>query len=155
MHGYNVDWYAALGGAIAMEQMLNRGKKPSEKKITVVLFSWPSNGSMMPFAAYKSDRTDARDSGKAIGRALLKLKDFLGTLRIDAKNKNHNKRRDKQNLSIQQQLSVSQVYYKCAVLHNVSMEFKRNFLFVYFVYIVTKVYVALLVQTSNSHRTGS
>jgi len=87
MHGYNVDWYAALGGAIAMEQMLNRGKKPSEKKITVVLFSWPSNGSMMPFAAYKSDRTDARDSGKAIGRALLKLKDFLGTLRIDAKNK--------------------------------------------------------------------
>ena len=87
MHGYNVDWYAALGGAIAMEQMLNRGKKPSEKKITVVLFSWPSNGSMMPFAAYKSDRTDARDSGKAIGRALLKLNDFLGTLRIDAKNK--------------------------------------------------------------------
>ena len=62
---------------------------------------------------------------------------------------------NKQNLSIQQQLSVSQVYYKCAVLHNVSMEFKRNFLFVYFVYIVTKVCVGLLVQTSNSHRTGS
>ena len=62
---------------------------------------------------------------------------------------------NKQNLSIQQQLSISQVYYKCAVLHNVSMEFKRNFLFVYFVYIVTKVCVALLVQTSNSHRTGS
>ena len=87
MHGYNVDWYEAVGGAIAMEQMLNREKKPSDKKVTVVLFSWPSNGSMMPFAAYKSDRTDARDSGKAIGRALLKLKDFLGTLRTDAKNK--------------------------------------------------------------------
>ena len=87
MHGYNVDWYEAVGSALAMEQMLNRARKATEKKIAVVLFSWPSNGSMMPFAAYKSDRTDARDSGKAIGRALLKLKDFLGTLREDARNK--------------------------------------------------------------------
>ena len=42
---------------------------------------------------------------------------------------------------------------QCCTMY--SMEFKRNFLFVYFVYIVTKVCVGLLVQTSNIHRTGS
>ncbi len=44
----------------------------------VVLFSWPSNGEMVPLMSYYSDRTDAKASGPAMARALLKLHDFLG-----------------------------------------------------------------------------
>lgn len=80
IHGYNVTWEAAVGSALSLQLMLNRGKKADEKGVLVVLFSWPSDGSMMPFAAYKSDRSDARDSAQAIGRGLLKLRDFLGML---------------------------------------------------------------------------
>ena len=84
IHGYNVSWYDAVGTAKALEYMLNRNTKDDDKKVMVVLFSWPSDGSMMPFAAYKSDRSDARDSGQAIGRAILKLKDFLTQVHTNA-----------------------------------------------------------------------
>lgn len=85
LHGYSVSWEAAVGGALALEYMLNSKRKDGDKEVMVVLFSWPSDGNKMPFAAYKSDRSDARDSGKAVGRALLKLKDFLGTLHRHAR----------------------------------------------------------------------
>lgn len=80
IHGYAVDWKDAVASAIALELMLNSKRGTKDKPVKVVLFSWPSNGSNMPYAAYKSDRVDARDSGKSIGRALLKLRDFLATL---------------------------------------------------------------------------
>lgn len=84
IHGYNVSWEDAVGSAMSLQYMLNRNKKEDDKKVIVVLFTWPSNGSMMPFAAYKSDRSDARDSAQAIARAILKLKDFLGKIKISA-----------------------------------------------------------------------
>lgn len=84
IHGYNVSWEAAAGSAMSLQFMLNRNRKEGDKKVIVVLFTWPSNGSMMPFAAYKSDRSDARDSAQAIARAILKLKDFLGQIKIGA-----------------------------------------------------------------------
>ena len=83
IHGYNVSWDEAVGSALSLQFMINSQQKRDAKEVIVVLFSWPSNGSMMPFAAYKSDRSDARDSGKAIGRGFLKLKDFLSTLHRD------------------------------------------------------------------------
>lgn len=45
-------------------------------------FSWPSDGEMVPFKSYHSDREDAAFSGIAMARALLRLTDYL------AKNKN-------------------------------------------------------------------
>ncbi|MFT6845070.1 MAG: esterase/lipase superfamily enzyme [Flavobacteriales bacterium] len=84
IHGYNVSWNEAVGGALALQYMLNRNRKEGGKKITVVLFSWPSDGSMMPYAAYKSDRSDARDSAQAISRGVLKLRDFLTQLKINS-----------------------------------------------------------------------
>ncbi|NOQ25555.1 MAG: alpha/beta hydrolase [Bacteroidales bacterium] len=84
IHGYSVSWEDAVGGALALEFMLNSHRSDSEKNIAVVLFSWPSNGSKMPFAAYHSDREDARDSAKALGRAFLKLKDYLAALQTEA-----------------------------------------------------------------------
>jgi len=87
IHGYNVSWEDAVGSAMSLQFMLNRKRKDGDKKVVVVLFTWPSNGSMMPFAAYKSDRSDARDSAQAIARAILKLKDFLGQIKVNASDK--------------------------------------------------------------------
>ncbi len=82
VHGYNVSWKEAVGSAMALQEMLRRraAHGTSGTDPIVVLFSWPSDGSMMPFAAYKSDRADARMSGYALGRALLKLRDYLASL---------------------------------------------------------------------------
>ena len=82
IHGYSVSWEAAVASALSLEMMLNSKRKGDSKKVKVVLFSWPSDGSKLPWA-YRSDRVDARDSGKAFGRAFLKLRDFLGTLKKD------------------------------------------------------------------------
>jgi esterase/lipase superfamily enzyme len=86
IHGYNVSWHQAVGSALSLQLMLNRkGVDDQKQKVLVVLFSWPSDGSMFPFRAYKADRADARDSGYAVGRALLKLRDFLEDLRGQAR----------------------------------------------------------------------
>lgn len=59
--------------------MLNRSEIRPKKKgdVLVVLFTWPSDGSALPFVAYRSDRTEAVGSGYALGRGMLKLRDFL------------------------------------------------------------------------------
>ncbi len=82
IHGYSVSWEAAVGGALALQMMLNRKNKG--KGVMVVLFTWPSDGSKLPWA-YKNDRDDAVDSGKAFGRGVLKLRDFLGKLMVKAR----------------------------------------------------------------------
>jgi esterase/lipase superfamily enzyme len=43
----------------------------------MALFSWPSDGSMMPYLAYANDRRDAAASGAALARGLLKIYDYL------------------------------------------------------------------------------
>lgn len=85
IHGFNVSWNDAVGSALALQEQLNH-QRPDRNVggslgTSVVLYSWPSDGSAMPFAAYKSDRSDAVSSGKAVGRGFLKLRDFLASLR--------------------------------------------------------------------------
>ena len=79
VHGFNVSWWDAVGSALALKVMLNQQKSSTQKNkdVLVVLFSWPSDGSALPFAAYRSDRTEAMGSGFALGRGFLKLRDFL------------------------------------------------------------------------------
>jgi esterase/lipase superfamily enzyme len=78
IHGFNVAWNEAVGSALALQAMLNHhGDQP----VVVVLFTWPSDGRALPFTSYRSDRTDAKASGYAVGRALLKFRDFLAGLR--------------------------------------------------------------------------
>lgn len=72
LHGYNVSFAEAVADATKLQTELNKGNK-----CMVVLFSWPSDGSMMPFLAYASDRQDAAASGPAFARAFMKLADFL------------------------------------------------------------------------------
>jgi esterase/lipase superfamily enzyme len=82
IHGFNVTWVEAVASAMALQEQLNRRDEGKPKReVHVVLFTWPSNGRALPYVSYKSDRTDARASGGAVGRALLKTRDFLHELR--------------------------------------------------------------------------
>ncbi len=90
IHGYNVSWEDAVGTAAALEATMNRPDPAprgagddtvtSTQAVRVVLFTWPSNGQALPFASYKSDRGDAAGSAGAVGRGLLKVRDFLHEL---------------------------------------------------------------------------
>jgi len=81
IHGYNVSWDDAVATALSLQFMVNSQRGNDDKEVMVVLFSWPSNGSFMPYAAYRSDRADAEESGNSIGRGILKFRDFLGKLK--------------------------------------------------------------------------
>ncbi|WP_428243913.1 alpha/beta hydrolase [Gynuella sp.] len=94
IHGFNVSWASAVGTALAMEMMLNRVPAKTahpilmpQQKVRVVLFSWPSDGKIIPWRSYGNDRQEAQLSGEAVGRAMLKLRDFLVRLRLDARKK--------------------------------------------------------------------
>jgi esterase/lipase superfamily enzyme len=77
VHGYNVTFREAIvSGALI--------RRNYARPLNVVVFSWPSDGSMMPLLAYKRDRTDAAVSGPAFARGLLRLRDFLASVRADS-----------------------------------------------------------------------
>ncbi|MDH5741294.1 MAG: alpha/beta hydrolase [Nitrospira sp.] len=82
IHGFNVSWSDAVGSALSLQEMLNHCPEgDSEQSVQVVLFTWPSDGMALPFVSYKSDRSEAAGSGNAVGRAILKVRDFLASLR--------------------------------------------------------------------------
>lgn len=90
VHGYNVTWEQAVGTAAALEAMVNRpggNDTLPQQAVRVVLFTWPSDGTALPFASYKSDRADARGSAGAVGRGLLKVRDFLHQLGRDRRDR--------------------------------------------------------------------
>jgi esterase/lipase superfamily enzyme len=76
LHGFNVTFHEALVTAAALHEAYG-----GTAGIQVVAFSWPSDGSAMPIVGYRRDRDDAKASGPALGRALLKLRDFLTEVR--------------------------------------------------------------------------
>jgi esterase/lipase superfamily enzyme len=47
------------------------------RPMVMFLFTWPGDGSKLPFLAYASDRDDAKASGAALGRGMQKLAHFL------------------------------------------------------------------------------
>ena len=82
IHGFNVSWHDAVGSALAMQEMFNNSPtKDPNQNLLVILFTWPSDGMALPFVSYKSDRTEAQASGYAFGRGMLKVRDFLMTLK--------------------------------------------------------------------------
>ena len=86
IHGFNVSWFDAVGSALALQLMLQNAKsKDPNQKVLVILFTWPSDGMALPWASYKSDRSEAAGSGAAVGRAFLKTRDFLSDLHDRAK----------------------------------------------------------------------
>jgi esterase/lipase superfamily enzyme len=86
IHGFNVSWHSAVGSALALQAMLrNAPTRDTGQDVLVILFTWPSDGMALPWASYKSDRSEATGSGAAVGRAFLKARDFLADLRDRAK----------------------------------------------------------------------
>lgn len=79
IHGYNVTFKEALitGSQLAIN---HRGMNDG-RGVNVICFSWPSDGSMMPWKAYSSDRQDAAASGPAFARGLLKVAEFLQSMK--------------------------------------------------------------------------
>lgn len=75
IHGYNVTFRAALTAAANLKR--NFAPHGGHRGVNVVLFSWPSDGSMMPYVAYGNDRQDAAASGPAFARGFLKAAKFL------------------------------------------------------------------------------
>jgi esterase/lipase superfamily enzyme len=78
IHGFDYKFDEALVGLGLLRQRLNLGRFAAAN---MIVFTWPSDGTMTPFLSYASDRRDARDSGEAGGRALLQLSDFLDALK--------------------------------------------------------------------------
>ena len=79
IHGFNVSFMGALeAGALLGDSLRIRDRdEDKERRVNVVVFSWPSDGSAVPLMSYYSDREDARVSGPAVARAFLKLRDFI------------------------------------------------------------------------------
>jgi len=75
IHGYNTSFQEALTAGARLQSNLQNYRQ--DRGLDLAVFSWPSDGSAMPYLAYGSDRQEARASGPAFARAFLKLTDFL------------------------------------------------------------------------------
>ncbi len=74
IHGFNTSFEESLRAGARLATAL------SERPLVLCVFSWPSDGSLLPYLAYASDRDDARASGVALGRGLQKLSHWLRRL---------------------------------------------------------------------------
>jgi esterase/lipase superfamily enzyme len=77
LHGFANSFQNSLQRAAALQALY----ATPEQDLIVVMFSWPSNGTVQPAWNYFSDREDAEASGIAMGRALKRLGEFLEALR--------------------------------------------------------------------------
>ncbi len=73
IHGFNYTFHESLIDAARLKRTYETDDCP----YTFFVFSWPSDGSLMPYIAYANDRADARTSGTALGRGLLTLGKFV------------------------------------------------------------------------------
>ncbi len=72
VHGFNNSFRDSLRSGFKLAR-----KFP---QMNILVFSWPSDGSMAPWLAYASDRHDAAASGPALARGLLKFTNYLCAL---------------------------------------------------------------------------
>lgn len=83
LHGFASDFSTCLQRAAQLSDAWTiapaDGGPPASPH--VFAFSWPSNGKTVPAWEYFSDRDDAEASGKAMARAVLRLRDFLARVR--------------------------------------------------------------------------
>lgn len=75
IHGFGFSFDDAVKRTAELKEIYG-AKGP----MNVFLFSWPGDGEMIPFMSYYSDRSDARNSGMAMARTFLFLRDFVGQM---------------------------------------------------------------------------
>lgn len=76
VHGFGFSFKDAIRRAAALKRKYSAGNP-----INLFVFTWPGDGRMIPYLSYYSDRSDARNSGMAMARTFLFLRDFLEELR--------------------------------------------------------------------------
>jgi len=73
IHGFNNTFADAVETAAELADRYGE----AGQALRVVLFSWPSEGKLFPPTRYFDDRTSARLSAMALGRALARLRDLI------------------------------------------------------------------------------
>lgn len=81
LHGYGCSFENALSNAARLRTQWGTKAQP----LHTAMFSWPSNGRLLPWIDYHSDRDDARSSAKAVARSLERLLSYLRDLSRPAK----------------------------------------------------------------------
>lgn len=88
LHGFANTFDDSMGRAAQLHEEYQITPKPDSSgpsrepyRPLVFSFSWPSNGRAFPRYEYQSDRDDAQASGVAVARALLRLLQYLRSLR--------------------------------------------------------------------------
>ena len=76
VHGFNTTFGRALNDAARLAHLYGT----EQRKFSPVAFAWPSEGKTVIFRSYKTDRSMARVSGAALGRAILKAAKALGEI---------------------------------------------------------------------------
>jgi esterase/lipase superfamily enzyme len=74
IHGFNFSFREALKRTFDLKDFY------AGRDMVWVVFTWPSDGEMIPYKSYYSDRLDAQASGPALGRGLQKLAHYLRSL---------------------------------------------------------------------------
>lgn len=85
IHGYNVSFDEAIKDAAAICRAYSLASGNAAKTYVPFVFSWPSDGSLIPYRAYYSDRDDAVSSALALRRGFEKLAKFLSEIAEEAK----------------------------------------------------------------------
>jgi len=73
IHGFDYSFKEAVGRTAYLHHTYGLNYVP-------VLFSWPSEGEKTPLRSYFRDREKARESGTALARGILKLRDMIKQL---------------------------------------------------------------------------
>lgn len=77
IHGFSSKFTDALERAAQLKHEYQVSGRPLE----VAVFSWPSDGEVIPHISYHRDRDDAKASGPAITRAFFKLLEYFADLK--------------------------------------------------------------------------
>ena len=90
IHGFDTKFPEALQLPVQMVLNIERARQkllqtpphgvplpPASRPLVPVVFTWPSDGEVIPEVSYWSDRTDAKGSKEALARLFLKLRDYL------------------------------------------------------------------------------
>ncbi|MDH3668168.1 MAG: alpha/beta hydrolase [Paracoccaceae bacterium] len=90
LHGFANDFPNTARRAAALQHFYSR----RARQLLVVMFSWPSNGEVLPRYQYFSDREDAEISGVAMARALKRFTEFLARIREEDRKVIHEHQRE-------------------------------------------------------------
>jgi esterase/lipase superfamily enzyme len=81
IHGFANTFESSLIRAAQIKDYYAKKSHGTGKTLNVLAFAWPSDGIVTPvFKAYADDRLDAKNSGNAIARTMLKARDFARAL---------------------------------------------------------------------------